>query len=340
LTHGFMVDADREKISKSKQGQGNYEKPQTSEAYIKKYGADIVRLWVASQDFRSDITVSEERVNKVAETYRVLRNALRYQISNLYDFDPAKHAVPDDNLTGLDRWILSEFSKLEQEVLAAYDSYEFHVVYQKMSQFVAVELSAIYHDAIKDRLYTDPANSQRRRSTQTALRRLAIGLCKMLAPILAFTADEAWEFIPAVSGSAHETEWQRDGWTSSPEEEASWQWVAEWRDRALPELENLRKAKVIGKALEAKVEIVVPQAQAQLAEKNRESLRELLNVSALVVSAGSDPAVRVGKAKGQKCERCWHWETDVGSHPDHPTICARCVKAVQESATQATPSRL
>ncbi|MEY2430139.1 MAG: isoleucyl-tRNA synthetase, partial [Verrucomicrobiota bacterium] len=338
LTHGFMVDADREKISKSKQGQGIYEKPQTSEAYIKKYGADIVRLWVASQDFRSDITVSDERINKVAETYRVLRNALRYQISNLYDFDPAKHGVSDDKLTGLDRWILTEFSKLEQAVLAAYDSYEFHVVYQRISQFVAVELSAIYHDAIKDRLYTDPANSQRRRSTQTTLRRLGLGLCKMLAPVLVFTADEAWEFIPAAAGSAHETDWKGGALTYSPEEEAGWQWVAQWRERVLPQLEKLRQEKAIGKALEAKVEIVVPQAQAQLAEKNRESLRELLNVSALTVSSGSDPAVKVTKADGQKCERCWHWETDVGSHPDHPTICARCVKAVQESAAQVTSS--
>ena len=132
-----------------------YEKPQTAEAYVKKYGADVVRLWVASQDFRNDIIVSEERINKVGETYRGIRNALRYQLSNLYDFDPAKHAVPDDKLTGLDRWILGEFSKLEQEVIAAYDDYEFHVVYQKISQFIAVELSSIYHDVIKDRLYTD-----------------------------------------------------------------------------------------------------------------------------------------------------------------------------------------
>ena len=205
LTHGFMVDADREKISKSKQGA--YEKPQTAEAYVKKYGADVVRLWVASQDYRNDIVVSEERINKVGETYRGIRNALRYQLSNLYDFDPAKHSVPDDKLTGLDRWILGEFAKLEAEVLAAYDQYEFHVVYQKFSQFIAVELSSVYHDVIKDRLYTDAANSPRRRSTQTALHRLVTGLCQMLAPILAFTADEAWEFIPGKpTGSVHESE--------------------------------------------------------------------------------------------------------------------------------------
>ena len=215
LTHGFMVDADREKISKSKQAQGGYEKPQTAEAYVKKWGADIVRLWVASQDFRNDIIVSEERISKVAETYRGLRNALRYQLSNLYDFDPAKHAVPDDQLTGLDRWILGEFSRLEQEVLAAYDKYEFHVVYQKVSQFVAVELSAIYHDVVKDRLYTDPANSPRRRATQTALHRMVAGLCKMLAPILAFTADEAWEFVPGKTvDSAHLLTWQPLGFAA------------------------------------------------------------------------------------------------------------------------------
>ncbi|HEY5233339.1 MAG TPA: isoleucine--tRNA ligase, partial [Verrucomicrobiae bacterium] len=146
LTHGFMVDADREKISKSKQGA--YEKPQTAEAYVKKYGADVVRLWVASQDYRSDIVVSEERINKVGETYRGIRNALRYQLSNLYDFNPVQHSVPDEKLTGLDRWILGEFAKLEAEVLAAYDQYEFHVVYQKLSQFIAVELSSVYHDVI------------------------------------------------------------------------------------------------------------------------------------------------------------------------------------------------
>ncbi len=130
---------------------------------------------MASQDYRSDIVVSEERINKVGETYRGIRNALRYQLSNLYDFDPAKHSVPDDQLTGLDRWILGEFAKLEAEVLAAYDQYEFHAVYQKLSQFIAVELSSVYHDVIKDRLYTDAANSPRRRSTQTALHRLVTG---------------------------------------------------------------------------------------------------------------------------------------------------------------------
>jgi isoleucyl-tRNA synthetase len=335
LTHGFMVDADREKISKSKQGQGGYEKPQTSDTYVKKYGADVVRLWVASQDFRNDIIVSEERISKVAETYRVLRNALRYQLSNLYDFDPAKHSVPNDLLTGLDRWIMGEFTQLEQDVLAAYDNFEFHVVYQKVSQFVAVELSAIYHDVVKDRLYTDPANSPRRRSTQTALHRMVVKLCEMLAPILAFTADEAWEYVPGKSvASAHQLTWEPLGFQRSEPELATWKALFELRELALPELEKARQAKQIGKALEAKLTFTGSSPALAAAQAHLESLRELLNVSQLEFQPGGGGAVSilVSKAAGQKCERCWHWETDVGSRPEHPTICARCVRAVQESA--------
>jgi isoleucyl-tRNA synthetase len=332
LTHGFMVDADKEKISKSKQGQGGYEKPQTAEAYVKRYGADIVRLWVSSQDFRSDIVVSEERISKVAETYRGIRNALRYQISNLYDFDPAKNSVSDEKLTGLDRWILGEFARVEKEVAEAFDKYEFHVVYQKLSQFIAVELSSIYHDVIKDRLYTDAANSSRRRSTQTALHRLLTGLCKMLAPVLAFTADEAWEFVPGKTvESVHRAGWEPSGIKLSLEEGEDWKWLSEWRDRILPELEKLRQAKTIGKSLDAKIEIKVLAAQGHLAERNRESLRELVNVSALNASVSEEPAVVVSKADGEKCERCWHWKTDVGSIKEHPTICASCVEAVKQA---------
>jgi isoleucyl-tRNA synthetase len=330
LTHGFMVDADREKISKSKQGQNVYEKPQTSEAYIRKWGADIVRLWVASQDYRNDIVVSEERIAKVAETYRGIRNALRYQLSNLYDFDPAKHTVPDDQLTGLDRWILGEFAKLESEVLVAYDAYEFHVVYQKVSQFIAVELSAIYHDVIKDRLYTDAANSPRRRSTQTALHRLVTGLCQMLAPILAFTADEAWEFVPRNSGRAvHETTWKPSAISVSETELNVWKVLFAIRDTALPELEKARQAKLIGKSLEAKMD--VPQTELAVQMDRLADLRELLNVSQVRLTGS--PTLVVSKADGEKCERCWHWETDVGKSAEHPTLCGRCVDAVKQSKT-------
>jgi isoleucyl-tRNA synthetase len=351
LTHGFMVDADREKISKSKQGA--YEKPQTAEAYVKKYGADVVRLWVASQDYRSDIVVSEERINKVGETYRGIRNALRYQLSNLYDFDPAKNSVPDEKLTGLDRWILGEFAKLEAEVLAAYDQYEFHVVYQKLSQFIAVELSSVYHDVIKDRLYTDAANSPRRRSTQTALHRLVSGLCQMLAPILAFTADEAWEFVPGKpAGSVHESEFKPKPFVRSDEEIYFWATLLHLRVKFLPYLEKSRQAKEIGKALDAKLSLDNSATESSLDWKTIglhfsrstiphwdsqaciDPLRELLNVSQLEIrNKDNRESVLVTKAAGQKCERCWHWEMDIGKNLEHPTICGRCIEAVKQFKT-------
>jgi len=340
LTSGFVVDADREKISKSKQAQGIYEKPQTAEAYMKKHGADIVRLWVASQDYRNDIVVSEERITKVAETYRGIRNALRYQLSNLYDFDPVKHTVADDKLTGLDRWILGEFSKLEQEVIKAYDDYEFHVVYQKVSQFIDVELSSIYHDVIKDRLYTDPANSHRRRSTQTTLHRLVTGLCRMLAPILAFTADEAWEFVPGkMTDSVHQTMWKECQFKLSEAEQKDWEALLEIRRNELTTLEAARQAKIIGKALEAKLEAKLVYTGGrkglQFEARFKEELRELLNVSQLQINFVPDMGTlfhgRVTHADGQKCERCWHWETDIGKNAEHPTICGRCVEAVSQT---------
>jgi isoleucyl-tRNA synthetase len=344
LTHGFMVDADREKISKSKQGA--YEKPQTAEAYVKKYGADVVRLWVASQDYRSDIVVSEERINKVSETYRGIRNALRYQLSNLYDFDPAKHTVADEQLTGLDRWILGEFSKLETEVLAAYDKYEFHVVYQKLSQFIAVELSSIYHDVIKDRCYTDAANSPRRRSTQTALHRLVTGLCQMLAPILAYTADEAWEFVPGKkANSVHLSELAASKFLFSDEERTQWNKLFKLRRVVLASLEVARERKEIGKSLEAKVEMNGHEDELHIAAGNLEAFRELANVSQIKITPkfpmvdpdGKSPegthlaVTTITPADGQKCERCWHWETDIGQNTEHPTICRRCIEAVKSS---------
>jgi len=372
LTHGFVVDADREKISKSKQGA--YEKPQTAEAYVNKYGADVVRLWVASQDYRNDIVVSEERINKVGETYRAIRNALRYQLSNLYDFDPTQHTVAEDKLTGLDRWVLDEFSKLEAEVLAAYEKNEFHVVYQKASQFVAVELSAIYHDVIKDRLYTDPANSPRRRSTQTALHRLVTGLCQMLAPILVFTVDEAWEFVPGKKeNSIHETNWQAATFSISEAEQMSWRNSFGIRQWLLPKLEEQRRQGTIGKSLDASVIIRLPETDMVQAIKRSENagavpvieieiaagvfvkielsdifkseIKELLNVSQFDIHPiPAEPLLKmppaiadvneysfVRKAEGKKCERCWHWETDVGAQPEHPLLCGRCVAAIREA---------
>ena len=337
LTHGFMVDADKEKISKSKQGQGGYQKPQTSEAYIGTYGADIVRLWVASQDFRNDIVVSEERIKKVAETYRLLRNSLRFQLSNLYDYDPEQHAIAHDQLTPLDRWMLDAWSKLEQEVFEAYGRYEFHIVYQKLSQFTAVEISSIYHDLVKDRLYSDSAESHARRSTQTVLHFLVRQLCQALSPMLVFTADEAWEFIPGVreGDSVHLQEWKPSEFRMSDQESSDWvQWMA-LRDQVLAKLEDARRDKVIGKSLEAKVTLQLPSDEMNSVQNHHSVIKEILNVSQLDWSEGEQLDIQVSKAEGMKCKRCWHWELEVGSHPQHPEICNRCVEAV-EAQTAAT----
>ena len=332
LTHGFMVDEEREKISKSKQGQGGYAKPQTADRYVQEYGADVLRLWVASQDYRSDIVVSEERLKKVSETYRLIRNTLRYQLSNLFDFRPERDAVPIADWTGLDRWILGEFSQLEAEVAAAYDAYEFHLVYQKIAQFVSVQLSALYHDVVKDRLYTDPANSRRRRSTQTALHHMATRLCQMLAPQLVFTADEAWSYLPEPKlDSVHLSVWAPAGSPVSADERDTWARLLAWREAALPVLEKSRQAKLIGKSLEAVIRLTVSTDDQRVALENADALRELCNVSAVETMAGEALGIEVQPASAlgrTKCERCWHWETSVGVHAEHPTLCARCVEAV------------
>ena len=332
LTHGFMVDADREKISKSKQGQGGYAKPQTSEAYVGEYGADIVRLWVASQDFRNDITVSNERIKKVAETYRNLRNALRYQLSNLYDFDPTQHTVADSELTPLDRWILDQFTAMQGDVTEAYERFEYHVVYQRISQFVSVELSSVYHDCVKDRLYADAADSPRRRATQTTLLRLCSGLARMLAPICVFTSEEAWEFLPGdKADSVHLADWPEESLNLTDEERADWENLFALREPALAELEKARQEKLIGKALEARVTITANPEALKTAHAHAETLRELINISQLKLTEDTSAeaaAYSVTKAEGTKCSRCWRWEKSVGQYKNHPELCTRCMDAV------------
>ena len=339
LTHGFMVKASKldpkqkEKVSKS--AQDTYEKPETAERYLKQFGADVLRLWVASQDFRGDIWVGDDRVEKAGETYRLIRNTLRYQLSNLHDFNPAQNSVAEAALTGLDRWILGEFARLEQTVAAAYDAYEFHAIYQAVSQFAAVQLSAVYHDVVKDRLYTDPANSPRRRSTQTTLHHLLQRLCQMLSPILAFTAEEAWEYLPGTPAkSVHLSTWQPAADPRTEAERGVWATLFTLRERALPELEKARQAKLLGKSLEAVLHFDLVPAESAVVQAHQDDLRELTNVSGVFVHAVDDPAaagVRVQVASEihwAKCERCWHCEPSTGQNSAHPGICARCVLAV------------
>jgi isoleucyl-tRNA synthetase len=206
-----------------------------------------------------------------------------------------------------------------------------------LSQFIAVELSSVYHDVIKDRLYTDAANSPRRRSTQTALHRLVTGLCQMLAPILAFTADEAWEFVPGKNvNSVHESDWKPLTFKLDENEIFNWKSILALREIALSSLEESRKAKLIGKALEAKVVFyIAPNSFAEIVERSTIDFRELANISQIVFKKESNTSLSycsVSKADGQKCERCWHWETDIGQNAEHPTICGRCVEAVKDVA--------
>ena len=339
LTHGFMVDEDREKISKS----GQKRKPQTSETYVAEYGADVLRLWVASQDFRNDVVVSAERIRKVGETYRGIRNALRYQLANLYDFDPAGDRVDKERLTRVDRWILWRLGSVEADVLRAYDHYEFHSVYQWLSRFVAVDLSAIYHDLVKDRLYTLSADHPRRRSTQTALHCLVTRLSRLLAPVLVFTADEVREFVPGEREhpSIHLEEHRPDPLALSEREREQWELLFPLRDRVLRELEQSRQSGRIGKALEAVVLVRAgSEAERALAEWG-EDLREMHNVSRLELLGAGDERVTIGGRRLEvpdgvrvipardlgmaRCGRCWHWEPEVAVSGEHSGLCARCI---------------
>jgi isoleucyl-tRNA synthetase len=253
-------------------------------------------------------------------------------LSNLYDFDPAKQSVPVEQLTSLDRWALGEFARLEADVAAAYEAFEFHAVYQKIAQFVTVELSSVYHDIIKDRMYTDAAGSLRRRSTQTVLHRIVIGLCQMLSPILAFTSDETWESIPGKpTESVHLSDWSPAGDPRTEGEKEAWRVLFSLREQVLPVIEKARQAKTLGKALEARLTVVLEPAPAAVAAAQAAELKEILNVSQLVVESGAAFEVRVERARGVKCERCWHWEEDVGQCAEHPTLCGRCAAAVMVS---------
>jgi len=252
LTHGFIVDHERNKISKS----STYEKPQTSDAYVADYGADVIRLWIVSQDFRDDIPISREILSHVTETYRLTRNTLRYQLSVLHDFDPAHHAVPVEQMDTLDRWALLQTSALLRDATAAYEAYEFHRVYQLCNQFCAVTLSATYHDILKDRLYTLGTNAPLRRSSQTAIHHIFQTLVKLLAPIVTFTTDEAWSFATAkaeyADDSIHLQDWPvaPASWSNS-EIEADVAALLRVRTQVNEAIEPLRAAGRLGKSLDA-----------------------------------------------------------------------------------------
>ncbi len=336
LTHGFIVDKARQKISKS----SSYQKPQTSDAYIATHGADVIRLWIASQDFRDDIPVDDEILKNVGESYRLFRNSLRFQLSNLFDFNAAKDTVPYERLDVLDRWALHQTAALLRECTAAYDAYEFHRVYQLCNQFCAVTLSATYHDILKDRLYTLGTNTPLRRSSQTALKHIFETLVKILSPILIFTTDEAWAF--AVSNTEYSSDSiHLQNWPDAP---------AAWTDAALASdfatllavraqvteaIEPHRAAGKLGKSLDAALTLtaVAGDPALRVLEQQRDFLPELFivsHVSLAAAPAGGSLGVTVQPCSEHglvRCPRCWRWVPSLASSAAGE-ICPRCVEAL------------
>ena len=336
LTHGFIVDEERKKISKS----STYEKPQTSDSYIAEYGADVMRLWISSQNFRDDIPISREILSHVGETYRLLRNTFRFQLSNLFDFKPESQAVPAPRMSALDRWALHQTADLLRQCTAAYESCEFHRVYQLCNQFCAVTLSATYHDILKDRLYTLGADHPLRRSSQTALHHILHTLVRVLAPIITFTADEAWSFATAgtefAGGSVHLQDWPvaPDEWTDAGLAHDFEQLLVQVRPDANSRLESLRQQGAIGKSLDATVRITGRNGQLFAAAlKHQADLAELLNVShAEVLETPSEQPCTIDVIPARersfvRCPRCWRWVPALRPTP-LGEICPRCGEAL------------
>jgi len=335
LTHGFIVDEEQKKISKS----SSYQKPQTSDAYIAEYGADVIRLWIASQDFRDDIPISKEILSHVGETYRLIRNTFRFQLANLFDFEASRHALPPSKMDALDRWALDQAAELCRACGQAYDAYEFHRVYQLCNQFCSVTLSATYHDILKDRLYTLGTAHPLRRSSQTAIHQIFQMLARILAPVIPFTSDEAWSFATSGtefgSGSVHLQDWPAA--PAAPEAGAEeFGSLLKMRSRVNEAIEPLRAAGRIGKSLDVAITLLVPDGDPlkEALEKNLGSLPEIFIVSDVKVQATAEPGdpfsvgVRPCAELGHvRCPRCWRWVPGLGS-PPAPEVCPRCAEAL------------
>ncbi len=337
LTHGFTVDAEGRKMSKS---VGNVVAPQK---VMNALGADILRLWVAATDYRGEMTVSDEILNRTADSYRRIRNTARFLLANLAGFDPAQHAVDDAELLELDRWLLARCTALQDEICQAYTDYQFHVIYQKVHNFCVLELGGFYLDIIKDRQYTMPENSRGRRSAQTALYHVAEAFVRWIAPILSFTADEIWQRLPGERvGSVFAAQW----YAALPEHAAAgklslddWQQVVLVRTEVNRILEARRAGGELGAALQADVELQCDETLQPILGKLADELHFVLITSAARVvplvadSAGEETGlpglrVKVARAAGDKCVRCWHYTPEVGSHNEHPELCARCITNV------------
>ncbi len=337
LTHGFTVDAQGRKMSKS---IGNTISPQE---VFKEYGADILRLWVASTDYRGEMTASTEVLKRVADSYRRIRNTARFLLSNLTGFDPASNLVAPQEMVALDYWITRQAQLLRAEVEADYTDYHFLGVYQKVHNFCVIELGGFYLDVIKDRQYTTRADSHARRSTQTAMFHIVEILSRLIAPILSFTADEIWESIPGERSKSVLLTQFADGLPLLPEakdlHDAFWERVMAVKGAVNKELENARGEKRIGSGLSAEVTLFCDAALMAVLTQLQDELRFVLIVSQarlLPLDQGSVAAetevsglrVQIEASENTKCVRCWHHRPDTGQHSEHPELCARCVENI------------
>ncbi|MCP5421976.1 MAG: isoleucine--tRNA ligase [Chromatiaceae bacterium] len=337
LTHGFTVDADGKKMSKS---LGNVVSPQQ---VMKTLGADIIRLWVAATDYRAEISVSDEILKRTADAYRRIRNTARFLLANLQGFDPARHSVAAADMIALDRWAVGRAHVLQRDIMRAYDEYNFHVIYQKLLNFCVADMGGFYLDVIKDRQYTTQADSLARRSCQTAMFHIIEAMVRWMAPVLSFTADEIWGFMPGERSESVFMETWYDGLfagDTGPLNDAAWAQVIAVKTAVAKQLELMRKDGVIGSSLDAEVTLYCNDRLVQVLETLGDELRFALITSYAAVTPLADApndavvtevdglSVRAVASAHAKCVRCWHHREDVGSNADHPDLCGRCIDNV------------
>ncbi|MFU0833722.1 MAG: Isoleucine--tRNA ligase [Oscillospiraceae bacterium] len=337
LTHGMVIDLEGRKMSKS---LGNGIAP---EEVVQKYGADILRLWVASSDYQSDVRISNEILKQLSDAYRKIRNTARFILGNLYDFNPDQDMVSVDSLLPIDRWALNRFNELIREVDEAYKTFEFHVAYHAIHNFCVVDMSNFYLDVLKDRLYVEKADSKERRAAQTAMFQILSGLTRLLAPILGFTSDEIWHSMPHLSSENADAVMLND-MPTPVDVKADEDFIAKWdrihriRDEVKKALEIARKEKTIGSSLDAAVQLYCTGELYDFVKSVEDELQTVLIVSGVeVLSEGAgtftgedlpELSVTVQHAHGEKCARCWCYSDTVGSDSEHPDICARCAKVL------------
>jgi isoleucyl-tRNA synthetase len=343
VTPGWTLDEKGQAMSKSR---GNDVDPVDIASRL---GGEVVRLWVASVDFREDVVGSEQLMQRVAENYRKIRNTFRYVLGNLGDFDPQKDAVAFEEMEALDRYMLRQTLAFAKDVRSSYDEFAFHKIYHRLNHFCIVDLSAFYFDVLKDRLYISAPKSKQRRSAQTAVWRIGEALVRLLAPIMTFTSEEVWDYLPKVAGrsesvhlalfpSAEDILGEAQSAALSTEEESSaqdWTTLRSVRDEVLKALEEARNNKLIGTGLEAQVALSAPDPVYSVLARHADQLRYLFIVSSVTLTQASGNGtgsvhVEVKKADGLKCERCWNYSTRVGEDKDYPTVCERCSAVLKE----------